>query len=89
MKFKLIAVLAILSCINAAPETITKTCAESSFCRRCRKPQNDINYQIDLGTLLPNENGMQIEISNNVTSNRLVLKLECLESNTFHLEIDE
>lgn len=79
----------IFTLIIAVPETVTKRCSESSFCRRCRKPQNEIHQKIDLSSLVVTDYGLEIEIYNNVTTNRLVLKLDCLVSNTFHFEIDE
>lgn len=89
MRLKIFLVLIIwIVCINAVPETVTKKCQESSFCRRCRKPQSH-GFDLKLDTLKSSDSGISIDLVNNVTSVELTLKLECLESNTFHYEIDE
>jgi mannosyl-oligosaccharide alpha-1,3-glucosidase len=90
MKLKILFFLLIsLVCISAAPETNTKRCGESSFCRRCRKAQNDFGYEADMDSVVVHSNGFTIDVSNNKTPNHLLLKLECLESNTFRFQIDE
>ncbi|KAG5671217.1 hypothetical protein PVAND_001426 [Polypedilum vanderplanki] len=87
MKLKLLLFLNCVALITAVPEVNSKRCFESSFCRRTRSKTN--NFEVQMSTISSNSYGLTAEIKNLETDVILVLKLDCLENNSFHFEIDE
>jgi mannosyl-oligosaccharide alpha-1,3-glucosidase len=89
MRLLLVFCLALIATISADPEIIPIRCHESSFCRRSRTVDPNSKFVIDNTTVVKTATGITGEIKNALTGAHLVLKLNCLESNTFHFEIDE
>ncbi|XP_070507636.1 neutral alpha-glucosidase C-like [Chironomus tepperi] len=92
MKFKLFLLLCAVnfSFVINVPENLTKKCEQSSFCRRCRNIEaNKSPFDIVFSTVSYTENEVKMDIINKNTQNVLHMKLECLDGNTFHFDIDE
>lgn len=89
MKLILALLITIISYAIAVDEWKYKKCNQSSFCRRCRYiDQNNSPYEV-LPSTLSIDGHMTVDIINNENQQTFVLKLEALEDNSFHYEIDE
>lgn len=96
MKLLFLLVLASINFIGAVDKEIFKTCAQSSFCRRCRSVKGPSRYEVLQETLtVEDDRIVTVDIRNNENQQLFVLRLGLVlkrhthDNEIFHIQIDE
>ena len=80
MKLIILALFTLISFVAPADKDLFKNCANSSFCRRCRKVSGTSKYEV-LGNTLnqATSTGITVDIRNNENGILFVMKLGVLK----------